>query len=163
MTETVKDAWMMQFTAAGISSEFHFGQVDKAGKPYYEHPKRVADSIMAEYNFDIINDECKIFALKCSTVAYLHDVLEDTKCTEEYLRSHRIPDDVIDGIKSVTRNDDESYGDFVKRAAQNPFGKIVKLHDLEDNLDVKRLNHLTTGDLNRINKYLKWYHYLKKS
>lgn len=163
MAETVKDAWMMQFTAACISSEFHFGQVDKAGKPYYEHPKRVADSIMAEYNFDIINDECKIFALKCSTVAYLHDVLEDTKCTEEYLRSHGIPDDVIDGIKSVTRNKDESYGDFVKRAAQNPFGKIVKLHDLEDNLDVKRLNHLTTEDLNRINKYLKWYNYLKKS
>ena len=160
MAETVKDAWMMQFTAAGISSEFHFGQVDKAGKPYYEHPKRVADSIMAEYNFDIINDECKIFALKCSTVAYLHDVLEDTKCTEEYLRSHGITDDVIDGIKSVTRNDDESYGDFVKRVAQNPFGKIVKLHG---NLDVKRLNHLTIEDLNRINKYLKWYHYLKKS
>ena len=93
----------------------------------------------------------------------LHDVLEDTKCTEEYLRSRGIPDDVIDGIKSVTRNDDESYGDFVKRAAQNPFGKIVKLHDLMDNLDVKRLNHLTTEDLNRINKYLKWYNYLKKS
>ena len=163
MAETVKDAWMIQFIAAGISSKFHFGQVDKAGKPYYEHPKRVAASIMAEYNFDIINDECKIFALKCSTVAYLHDVLEDTKCTEDYLRSRGIPDDVIDGIKSVTRNDDESYGDFVKRAAQNPFGKIVKLHDLMDNLDVKRLNHLTTEDLNRINKYLKWYNYLKKS
>ena len=160
MTETVKDAWMMQFTAAGISSEFHFGQVDKAGKPYYEHPKRVSDSIMAESDFDYLDADGKIFALKCSAVAYLHDVLEDTKCTEEYLKSHGIPEDVIEGVKSVTRNEGESYGDFVKRAAQNPFGKIVKLHDLIDNLDVKRLEHLTTEDLNRVNKYLKWYHYL---
>lgn len=162
MTETVKDAWMMQFTAACISSEFHFGQVDKAGKPYYLHPKRVADSIMAEYNFNIINDECKIFVLKCSTVAYLHDVLEDTKCTEEYLKNHGIPDDIIEGIKSVTRNEGESYGDFVKRAAANQYGKIVKMHDLIDNLDIKRLKRLTCEDLDRVNKYLKWYHYLEQ-
>lgn len=161
MIEKVKDAWMMQSTAAGISSEFHFGQVDKAGQPYYEHPKCVAESIMTEYDFDNIDDELKIFALKCSAVAYLHDVLEDTKCTEEYLKSHGIPEDVIEGVKSVTRNEGESYGDFVKRAAENPYGKIVKLHDLIDNLDIKRLSHLTTGDLSRINKYLKWYHYLK--
>lgn len=162
MTEKVKDVWMLAFTAASISAEFHFGQVDKAGQPYYQHPKRVAESIMTEYDFDNIDDECKIFALKCSTVAYLHDVLEDTLCTEDYLRKHGIPEDIIEGVKSVTQNVGETYDVFVKRAAENPYGKIVKLHDLKDNLDVKRLDHLTIDDLNIVNKYLMWYHYLMR-
>ena len=49
--------------AQQICQEAHFGQVDKAGKPYYLHPFAVADMCETE--------EEKV-------TAYLHDVLEDS-------------------------------------------------------------------------------------
>ncbi len=34
----------------------------------------------------------------------------------------------------------------------------VKLNDLEDNMDIKRLEQLTEKDWKRLNKYLRAYH-----
>lgn len=65
-------------------------------------------------------------------------------------------------ILSVTRNEGESYEDFIKRSRLNPIGRKVKLHDLEDNMDITRLNELTGKDIDRLNKYMKAYKYLKE-
>lgn len=162
MVAEIKLTYEFYYKACSLASEFHKDQIDKGGAPYYNHPLRVADSIFNDYDFDIIDDKQQIFIIKCATVAVMHDLLEDTECTEDYLREIGFSEDIIDGVKSVTRNENESYGDFVKRAAKNQYGKIVKLHDLEDNLDIKRLNKLTESDISRINKYLKWYHFLKQ-
>lgn len=154
------NAWNAYYKASSLAAEFHKGQVDKAGAAYYEHPRRVAESILNEWDFDNLDTEEIVFVLECATVAMLHDVLEDTTCTEKYLREIGFSEDIIEGVKSVTRNEDESYGDFVKRAAEHKYGKVVKLHDLKDNLDLTRLGKITEDDIPRINKYLKWYKYL---
>ena len=60
------------------------------------------------------------------------------------------------------RHKNESYEDFIKRSRLNPIGRQVKLHDLEDNMDITRLNELTEKDICRLNKYLKAYKYLKE-
>ena len=83
-------------------------------------------------------------ANRCKTdeeriVALLHDTIEDTEVTAEYLLMEGFPHNIVDAILSVTRNDDEIYDDFIKRCRLNPIGRQVKLHDLEDNLDVTRL------------------------
>lgn len=158
----VVNAWNLHIKAKNIAMTFHKDQVDKAGMPYFDHLQRVVESIISKYNFEYLDYKKKVEAINCTTVAYLHDVLEDTDCTEEYLREQGFSDDIIEGIKSVTRNEGESYGDFVKRAAANQYGKIVKMYDLIDNLDIKRLKRLTCEDLDRVNKYLKWYHYLEQ-
>jgi (p)ppGpp synthase/HD superfamily hydrolase len=93
-------------------------------------------------------------------VALLHDTIEDTSVTTEYLLGQGFTKDIVDGILSVTKRNGESYDDFVKRAAQNPIGCVVKLHDLEDNLDVLRLQSLDSNGAERINKYLKAYNYI---
>ena len=162
MAIEITNAWNTYYKSFQIATKFHEGQVDKAGISYIHHPKRVAEAILNDNNtdFDYIDDEQKIFILTCATVAVLHDVLEDTECTEEYLREQGFSEDIIEGVKSVTRNENESYGNFVKRAAENQYGKIVKLHDLKDNLDLTRLGKITKDDVPRINKYLKWYKYL---
>jgi hypothetical protein len=72
------------------------------------------------------------------------------------------PRNIVDAILSVTRNENESYEDFIKRSRLNPIGRQVKLHDLEDNMDITRLNELTEKDVYRLNKYLKAYKYLKE-
>lgn len=133
--------------ALQIATDAHLYQVDKAGVPYIFHPIRVSN--------------------RCSTdderiVALLHDTIEDTEVTAEYLLMEGFPRNIVDAILSVTRNEDENYEDFIKRSRLNPIGRQVKLHDLEDNMDITHLNELTEKDLYRLNKYIKAYKYLKE-
>ena len=138
---------MMFEKALHIARKAHNGQTDKAGKPYILHPIRVAQ--------------------RCNTdteriVALLHDVIEDTEITPNNLYSAGFSKTIVDAVLSVTRRDYESYFKFIERCSLNPIGRIVKIHDLEDNMDITRLDSLTESDLKRLNKYLKAYRYLTK-
>lgn len=126
--------------------EKHVGQTDKAGKPYFMHPFRVAE-------------RCDTIEQKI--VALLHDTIEDTDVTPEFLLAEGFPQEIVDGILSVTRKEEEDYYDFVKRAAENPIGKAVKLHDLEDNMDIRRLASIDDKMKERLNRYIRSYRYLK--
>lgn len=133
--------------AAEICVTRHAGQRDKMGRAYFQHPMRVA--------------------MRCKTddekiVALLHDTIEDTDVTPEYLLAEGFPQHIVDGILSVTKRDGESYDDFVARAGQNPLGRVVKLHDLEDNLDIFRLPELDARMTERFNKYLRAYRFLSE-
>lgn len=125
--------------AALICVTKHTGQRDKMGRAYFQHPMRVAMRCRT--------DEEKMAAL-------LHDTIEDTDVTPEYLLAEGFPQSVVDGILSVTKCDGENYEDFVTRAKQNPLGRVVKLYDLEDNLDILRLTALDADMTARYNKYL---------
>ncbi|MDE6266083.1 MAG: GTP pyrophosphokinase [Muribaculaceae bacterium] len=125
----------------------HGGQRDKGGSAYFQHPMRVA--------------------MKCTTdeekmVALLHDIIEDTDVTADYLLREGFPRRVVDGVIAVTKRDGEKYEDFVTRAGKNPLGRIVKIHDLEDNLDLMRLDEMSPEAVVRLNKYLRAYRYLKE-
>lgn len=126
--------------AAMICVTKHAGQRDKMDCAYFQHPMRVA--------MRCATDDEKIVAL-------LHDTIEDTDVTPEYLLAEGFPQYIIDGILAVTKREGESYEDFVARASKNPLGRAVKLHDLEDNLDIFRLDTLSPDMTARYNKYLK--------
>lgn len=133
--------------AALLCVNAHQGQRDMVGQPYFQHPMRVA--------------------MACNTsqekiVALLHDVLEDTSTTPEDLLNMGFPEEIVDAVLSVTKIAGEPYVEFVARAAQNSIGRIVKLHDLEDNLNIFRLNDLDDEMATRLNKYLRTYHFLKR-
>ena len=132
--------------ALRIAVEAHVGQVDKSGKPYIFHPLRVC---------------CRCFTDEEKMVALLHDTIEDTEITAEDLLSEGFPPYIVEAILSISRNEDETYEEFVKRTSLNPLGRAVKLHDLEDNMDISRLEQVTEKDLDRLNKYIKAYRYLK--
>ncbi|MDE6497653.1 MAG: hypothetical protein K2L21_03230 [Muribaculaceae bacterium] len=131
--------------AAEICVKKHAGQRDKSGAAYFQHPMRMA--------MRCHTDEEKIVAL-------LHDTVEDTDITAEYLQAEGFPQNIIEGILSVTKRAGESYEEFVARAARNPLGRVVKLHDLEDNLDVCRLDFISPDTAARLSKYLAAYKYL---
>lgn len=134
--------------AVAIATEAHRGQTDKAGIDYITHPLRVAERLE---NYDE------------KIVAVLHDTIEDTFVTADYLIKQGFPQEIVDGVLSVTRQENESYDHFVRRAALNPLGRAVKKADLEDNMDVRRLNYpMSDADIKRLNKYLKAYKYLTK-
>lgn len=125
--------------AARLCVEKHYGQRDKGGSAYFQHPMRVAMRCQ--------KDEEKMVAL-------LHDILEDTDVTAEDLIGYGFPENVVEGILSVTKMEGESYGEFVERAKSNPLGRVVKIHDLEDNMDILRLGELDEKSMKRLNKYL---------
>lgn len=132
--------------AAVICTTRHRGQRDKMGCAYFQHPVRVA--------MRCATDDEKIVAL-------LHDTIEDTDVTPGYLLTEGFPQTIVDAILSVTKRDGESYEDFVARAKENPIGRQVKIHDLEDNLDVLRLDEVSADMADRFTKYLKALRFLK--
>jgi hypothetical protein len=65
---------------------------------------------------------------------------------------------IIAALKCVTKtSEEEPYDDFIERVKKNKLAIAVKINDLEDNMDVRRMVQLTEKDLVRINKYLKAY------
>lgn len=132
--------------AKAIATSAHEGQVDKAGKPYIEHPMRVMNM-------------GKTVEEKIAGV--LHDVVEDSDWTFEMLEKEGIPKDVMDTLRCVTKlSEDEDYDHFIERVKTNPLAVKVKLNDLKDNMDITRLEEVTEKDLARLNKYIRAYRQL---
>ena len=131
--------------AVKIAVEAHKGQKDKYGAPYSLHPLRVMVRVNSE--------EEKI-------VAILHDVVEDTDWTFDDLRKEGFSAEIIDALDCVTKREGEAYEDFVNRSATNSLARRVKLADLEDNMDIRRLETVTPKDMERLNKYLRAWRYL---
>lgn len=134
--------------ALQIATKAHEGQKDKSGYEYIMHPIRVAE-------------RCK--DTRAKIVALLHDTIEDTFVTTDYLREQGFPDEIIEGVLSVTKHQGESYDEFVRRAAENPLGKEVKKADLEDNMDIRRLKELTDEDVGRLRKYMRAWQFLNET
>ena len=132
--------------AKAIATSAHESQVDKAGKPYIEHPMRVMNM-------------GKTVEEKIAGV--LHDVVEDSDWTFEMLEKEGIPKDVMDALRCVTKlSEDEDYDHFIERVKTNPLAVKVKLNDLKDNMDITRLGEVTEKDLARLNKYIRAYRQL---
>ena len=125
--------------ATAIAIEAHRGQVDKTGMPYLGHIMRVMNA-------------GKTFDEKICGV--LHDLVEDTDWTFEQLKEEGFPIHIIEALRCVTKlSDDEPYNDFIKRIKINPLAVAVKINDLTDNMDIRRLNDITESDINRLKKY----------
>lgn len=129
--------------AVQIATEAHKGQLDKAGKDYIGHPLRVMEMGRTE--------EEKI-------VGVLHDVVEDGDWTFEALEAEGFSKEVIAALKCVTKtSENENYDDFIERVKKNPLAVAVKINDLTDNMDIRRLPYLSDKDVKRLKKYLKAY------
>ena len=129
--------------AIEIATEAHQGQFDKAGRDYIGHPLRVMEMGKTK--------EEKI-------VGVLHDVIEDTDWTFEKLAEEGFSDEVIAALRCVTKiSENENYDDFIYRVKKNPLAVAVKINDLTDNMDIRRLPYLSDKDVKRLKKYLKAY------
>lgn len=129
--------------AIEIATEAHKGQVDKAGNEYIGHPLRVME--MGK-------------TLEEKIVGVLHDVVEDTDWTFERLEAEGFAPEVIAALRCVTKtSENENYDDFIGRVKKNPLAAAVKINDLTDNMDIRRLPYLSDKDVKRLKKYLKAY------
>ena len=132
--------------AIEIATEAHCGQLDKAGNDYIGHPLRV----MAAGR----TTEEKI-------VGVLHDVVEDSDWTFERLAAEGFSGEVVEALRCLTKlSGNEPYDKFIARVKTNKLAVAVKLNDLSDNMDIRRLPYLSDKDFKRLKKYLKAYRQL---
>ena len=77
------------------------------------------------------------------------------------LLAEGFPPATVDAVVALTRKEEETYEDYVGRCSLNPLARRVKLHDLEDNMDLSRLSRVTEKDLERLNRYVRAFSFLK--
>ncbi|WP_256415035.1 guanosine-3',5'-bis(diphosphate) 3'-pyrophosphohydrolase [Acinetobacter sp. 5862] len=124
--------------AISLAAKQHEGQVDKANAPYILHPLRVM--------LNVPTIEHKI-------VAVLHDILEDTETTIEDLYQFGFQEHIIDAIVALTKKQGETRLEAAQRARQNPIARVVKLADINDNMDLSRIQSPTVKDFERLKEY----------
>lgn len=126
--------------AVRIAAAAHAYQRDKGGEIYILHPIRV--SLACE-------------SIDAKIAAVLHDLLEDTRVTADYLIDSGFPKEIVDTVIVLTRKKNEPYSEYIERIKSDPIAREVKIHDLEDNMNIKRLNYkLDELDWKRLNKYI---------
>lgn len=108
--------------AIRLAAQVHCEQSYGNG-PYVLHPIRVMQVVRA-----------RGYVEAYQVVAVLHDVLEDTNLMAGDLLYLGMGEETLGALKAVTRRAGESYFEFIHRAAQHPIGRVVKYHDVRDNL-----------------------------
>ena len=99
--------------------------------------------------------------LETMIIAVLHDVVEDSDITLDDLRMEGFSDAIVAGVDCLTRRSREDYADYIERVKQNPLAVQVKLGDLEDNMNLQRLDRLKEADFKRVMKYHHTFQLLK--
>ena len=128
---TLEDAMLLAVQA-------HQQQKDKAGAPYILHPLRVMLRMRSGLEM---------------MVAVLHDVLEDTPYTLLDLQQAGYSEQVLEALDCLTRRENETYEEFIERVKANPLARRVKIADLEDNMDMRRISNPQEKDMERLKKY----------
>ncbi|MFF3345198.1 HD domain-containing protein [Streptomyces sp. NPDC002779] len=106
----------------------HEGQTDKAGRPYAEHLKAVADGVRARGG-----DDDQIAA------AWLHDAVEDDALTERWLHEAALSRRTKDIVLALTKRAGETPEAYAGRILATPGALLVKEADLAHNADPARL------------------------
>src|SRR5690349_2110807 len=145
--------------AIALAEFAHRNQVDKAGLPYIDHPKRVLAKVQAQGALPYVQ-----------IAAILHDVTEDTRFTPQMLLGLGFSEAAVNIVRLLDRN--ESAAQFLvdprrlsNRAflgiddpddyyyiaiLQNYGATMVKLADIEDNLSPWRLSYLSADTQARL-------------
>lgn len=142
-----ENKWATIEDAIAIAANAHKGQTDKAGNSYILHPLRMMMQMKSE---------------TAMIAAVLHDVVEDTAWTLEELREKGFSNEVLEAVECLTNRTGENYGEFIERVQENKIAREVKIADLEDNMNIRRIDQLKPKDLERLEKYHKYWKILMK-
>ena len=128
--------------ALTIALSAHSGQTDKIGEPYILHPLRMMLRMKSE---------------AAQIAAILHDVVEDSSITLAVLKKAGCPAKVLRTVDCLTRRKGEGYEEYVRRAAGDRLAKMIKIADLEDNMDLRLDHGLAIKEKARMARYRKAY------
>ncbi|MCH5676530.1 HD domain-containing protein [Streptomyces gilvus] len=129
MTETSGELTPAEVEA--VARAAHEGQTDKAGRPYAEHLRAVAEGVRARGG-----DAEQIAA------AWLHDAVEDDALSERWLERAALSRRTKDIVLALTKRAGETPEEYAGRILATPGARLVKEADLAHNADPARLARL---------------------
>lgn len=124
--------------AIDLAIQAHAGQKDRNGRPYIEHPLRVWERVKANGG-----------TLVQQIAALLHDTVEDTYVTLQDIQT-QFGQEVFEAVDALSRRENEMYVTSILRVQLNSNATVVKLQDLNDNLDPARMSKLHPDDQARL-------------
>lgn len=137
--------------ARHLAEIVHDEQVDKAGRPYIEHPMRVASYVHITSIWLDLSPEEQYDAI---VAAWLHDVIEDSggRITEQDLKNRGYADRVVEAVVLLTREKGKPKDDpeYYRRILEHRVARAVKWADMIDNTDPYRLNQIHGPVANRL-------------
>ncbi|MEU8541688.1 HD domain-containing protein [Streptomyces sp. NPDC048717] len=117
----------------------HAGQTDKAGRPYAEHLRAVAEGVRARGG-----------SAEQIAAGWLHDAVEDDALSEEWLTAAALPDAVKAMVRALTKRPGEEPEAYAQRIRATPGAPLVKEADLAHNADPARLAALDSATRARL-------------
>lgn len=131
--------------AIALAEFAHRNQLDKAGLPYIEHPKRVLANVQAQGGRPFVQ-----------IAAILHDVIEDTPFTLQMLGDLGFSSAAIHLVDLVTRSPFVTPDVYYARIRENADAVMIKAADISDNTLPWRLSYLPEATQDRLReKYRK--------
>lgn len=112
------------FDKACLLANYHHAGQKYGEKDYSYHLRSVTESIVRKWgdgNKDLM------------AIAMLHDILEDTSCTEAEL-IEKVGKDVTKCVVALTKQEGEQYDAYIHRVKEFHYSKEVKIHDTLCNL-----------------------------
>ncbi len=165
LEEPYKHISNMHQIALNLVDEYFSNKKDKGDNDYRYHLWDVSRNLGEYASTKCMNkySSLGIYYNKAFIVALLHDIFEDTELTKNELIKKGIDDlEIINALILLTKQKEQKYFDYIKQIYNDDIARIVKIFDLENNMDLRRLSLLTNKDLERINKYWWSWKYLKQ-
>ena len=123
--------------AIDLAVDAHTGQTDRADETYIRYPLHVMEEMETETK---------------RVVVVLHDVVEDTNHTLKDIE-RTFGSDVRAAIDALTKREEESYMEFVDGATENPIARTLNPADIEDSIDLTRLDDVNESVLEKQETY----------
>lgn len=125
-----------------LAKEFHEGQQDKIGEPYFQHVESVARGVLG-------------FGSVAYMAALLHDTIEDTDETVESLLERNIDPEVVTLVDLLTNTPGQKYLDKIRSIAENYLGTLIKIADNAHNSLESRRVQLDQSTRDRLDRKYK--------
>lgn len=122
-----------------VACAAHAAQRDKAGRPYTEHLRAVAEGVRARGGGD-----------ELVAAAWLHDAVEDGALSEQWLEAAELAQVTKDVVRAVTKREGEPPQEYARRILATPGARLVKAADLAHNADPRRLAALDAPTAERL-------------
>ena len=171
------------YAAGLVAHKLHTGQTDKGGNDYFEsHILKVAsrgfdwkEKIVgflhdASEDCDVtVEDVLRILDAEISKVVenpeenWWEEWMEDIDvypCAETHSVTDEERNEIITALNLLNHHTASSREEYIAHISENRLALRVKMHDLENNMDLTRIPQPTTKDFARVERYRREYEFL---
>ena len=82
-------------------------------------------------------------------------MIEDTAVTLRDLKAKGFSDDLLAALDLLTKKRGQTYDEYIAAISRDPLVRVVKIANLEDNMNLSELPEVGEKELSRLRKYRK--------